>query len=401
MGTVTKRHQPGFLTWKSPGRVPQVLLYHDVIDRMTVDVMRGFGVTRRRGTEVGGVLLGKIAAGDSAAVHIYDYETVPCEYSQGPSYVLSDRDLQAFRETVARWRNDISPDQYVVGYFRSHTRDGLYLEPTDVQVFREFVKDPLAVALVVKPYATRASEAGFFLQSDGSLDTQPAPPEFQLVRAESAVVRERRPVARTFPAAVPADDDDSPADSTVPRSVDLAPVPDRPAATRPAPEPLEPPRRIDVGRPSSPMFGTYYQPQLSWRSRAAWVAFTLAAFGLGAVVGFEYGGGHIRGLGSPAEAAPAKGVADAYSIRLTAVEQGESVLVRWDRDSEAVKAALHGVLTIIEDGASKEVKLVFPELRNGTVLYRKVGQEVAFKLDLYFKQNRVLTESVTLRFPLK
>ena len=75
------------------------------------------------------------------------------------------------------------------------------------------------------------------------------------------------------------------------------------------------------------------------------------------------------------------------------------MLVRWDRESEAVKTALRGVLTITEAGVSKQVKLDFPELRNGTVLYHKLGQEVTFRLELYFKENRVFTESATVRFP--
>ena len=37
-----------------------IRLDHQVVQRMNVDVMRGFGVTRRRGTETGGLLIGKI-----------------------------------------------------------------------------------------------------------------------------------------------------------------------------------------------------------------------------------------------------------------------------------------------------------------------------------------------------
>ena len=399
---MTKNHQRGFLTWEPPGKVIQVRLDHDVIERMLVDVMRGFGVTRRRGTEVGGVLLGKIAAADTPAVLIYDYEIVPCEYAQGPSYVLSERDLQAFRETVARWRNDISPDQHVVGYFRSHTRDDLFLDDSDVRQFHQHMKDPLALALVVKPFATRASEAGFFLQSGGRIETKPHPPEFQFIASETAVPKEARPPARAVPAPVPAIEDDD-------EDYDADPVPAVPSVPPPAPAPvprLERPQPEHAGQPPLPTFGDYYpKPEPSWRTRLLWAAFTAAVFGFGSVVGYEYAALHALGSNGPARApataGSARAASDPYSVSLSAVEQDQSVLVRWDRESEAVKTALHGVLTITEGAASKEVKLEFPELRNGTVLYHKVGSQVSFRLDLYFKENRVLTESITLRFPVR
>jgi hypothetical protein len=405
---VTKKHKHGSLTWKPPGRAPAVRLDHDVIDRMTVDIMRGFGVTRRRGTEVGGVLLGKISVGEEPVVLVYDYETVPCEYSHGPSYVLSERDLQAFADVVNQWRKEISPDQYVVGYFRSHTRDGLYLDQTDAAVFHRHLKDPLAVALVIKPYATRASEAAFFLQTGGKLDSQPAPPEFQFVRAELAVPREAVPsVAQSAPVP-PSRIEEEESDEEVP--VDDAVEAAAPsAAPSSSAQPLiEPERSRRVSerslpeRPAAPIFGTYYppKPQRPWRSRLLWVVYTMAVFGFGSIIGFEYAGGEIRRLwlDIPTAATSARPIPDPYSVHLNAVEQDQSVLVRWDRDSEAVKTALHGVLTITEGSASKEVKLDFPELRNGTVLYHKVGPQVSFKLDLYFKENRVLTESLTMRF---
>jgi hypothetical protein len=156
-------------------------------------------------------------------------------------------------------------------------------------------------------------------------------------------------------------------------------------------------------RPAPPIFGTYYPPQPArrWRERMLWVAFTLAVFGFGSVVGFEYAGGEITRLrlGAATAATSTRPATDPYSVQLSAIQQDQSVLVRWDRDSEAVKTALYGVLTITEGAASKEVKLDFPELRNGTVLYHRVSQQVGFRLDLYFKENRIFTESLTLRFP--
>jgi hypothetical protein len=365
--------------------------------------MRGFGVTRRRGTEVGGVLLGRIdAAGAAPIVSIYDYEAVPCEYSQGPSYLLSERDLQVFREAVSKWRREVSPDRYVVGYYRSHTRDGLFLDENDARLFHDHIRDPQAVALVVKPYATRVCDAGFFLQKNGKLVTESSPLEFPFQSKETVEVAPGPPVtpepppAPVFVPPEPPPKPEPPAPRLVPKPrIVERPVPRPPA--QPAEQPLQPPPESPR---EQPMFSTYYPADApSWRRRSLWVAFTLAALGFGSVAGYLYGGGKIESLGSWVVQGVSKGApreTDPYSVNLTAAAQGQSVLIRWNRESSMVQAALRGVLSITENGATKEVALDAPELRNGTVLYHSASSEIRFRLDLYFKDNRMFAESVIL-----
>ncbi|HYP04822.1 MAG TPA: hypothetical protein VER03_01200, partial [Bryobacteraceae bacterium] len=77
-----------FLTWAPPGKPLVIQIDHSAMDRINVETMRGFGVTRRRGTETGGVLLGRIdRKPKTPVIYIYDIEVVPCEYAAGPSYV--------------------------------------------------------------------------------------------------------------------------------------------------------------------------------------------------------------------------------------------------------------------------------------------------------------------------
>jgi hypothetical protein len=388
--------------------MPSVKLDLDVIQQMTVDIMRGFGVTRRRGTEVGGVLLGRIVADGDPSVLIDDYETVPCEYSQGPSYVLSERDLEKFHEVTARWSRQVSPDQYAVGYFRSHTRAGLRLNEVDVSQFHQHFDDPLAVVLLVKPFATKASEASFFVQSNGRLDFEASAYEFPFVTAEQPVVRPEPPETQTA----------ATRSAAMEREIQQAPEPEAalPAVSIPVTQPKidrpnptgtqsEAPRLHErtVRAPAAPpvtMFGAYAQTEASrWRTKALWIAFTLAVFGFGALAGYQYAGGDIQGLSvtPQTQVLPAQAASDRYNAGLSAVIQDGGVLVRWDRDSEAIRSALRGVLTITENAASKQVVLDASELKNGTVLYHNAGPEIGFKLDLYFKENRMFTENVAVR----
>ena len=213
-----------------------IRLDHDVVQRMNVDVMRGFGVTRRRGTETGGLLIGMIdRKAQPAALHIQDYEVVPCEYASGPSYVLSANDKQHFRDAVGRWQPSLDRDLYAVGYFRSHTREGFSLDANDTELFREFFRDPLDVALLIKPFATRAATAGLFLQEKGALVTDRCLVEFSF--SEVVKQREQKSEAISQPEAGP-----KPAPVAAP-STSPPPV----AATKPAPPP-----KPQTPRPPSP-----------------------------------------------------------------------------------------------------------------------------------------------------
>src|SRR5437016_3398515 len=47
-----------YYVWEVPEKLT-IQLYFDVIDHMYPDIMRGLGALRRRGAEVGGILLGR------------------------------------------------------------------------------------------------------------------------------------------------------------------------------------------------------------------------------------------------------------------------------------------------------------------------------------------------------
>ena len=76
-------------------------------------------------------------------------------------------------------------------------------------------------------------------------------------------------------------------------------------------------------------------------------------------------------------------------------------MVKWDRDAAPIQAALNGVLTVTEGGNSKEVKLGFAELRNGTAMYPLVAPEITFRLEIFFKGNRSFVESAVYRRNLR
>src|SRR6266536_1432648 len=91
-----------FYVWEVPDKPVSVHLRYDVIDRMSPEILRGLGALKRRGAEVGGLLLGRSEPGLRQKVTIEDFEPIPTEYLTGPSYNLSQNDLVIFEAAIAR-----------------------------------------------------------------------------------------------------------------------------------------------------------------------------------------------------------------------------------------------------------------------------------------------------------
>lgn len=341
--------------------------------------MKGFGVTRRRGTETGGVLLGKVDPREPTILHIQDFEVVACEYASGPSYVLSETDQQKFKETVAKWKPSPERDAYAVGYFRSHTRPGFSLDEKDAVVMRDFFADPLNVALLIKPFATRPASAGFFLKEEGTLVTGGTPLEFAFELPDKVV--EIESVAK--------------------------PVVLQPAAVTPVEAPSEPlpakptirPPRITQPAEDRDLFVDHIRAPSPWVRILSRVAFCLALLAFGAACGYEFAGRQARLLEKLSVAGPAAGLPNArlYDVGLQVSPFESGVILRWNRDAAPIQAALNGVLTVIEGANSRDVKLGFAELRNGTIIYPNLAPQIRFRFQLLFSDNRSFVESAEYR----
>src|SRR5215471_2839495 len=159
--------------WEIPGKPVAVHLALDVIDNVLPEVMRAFGAVPKRGAETGGLLIGSIERESGhAIIRVEQIELVPCLYARGPSYLLSSDDRIAFESAVERWAPAPDRAQYAVGYFRSHTRDGLALSSEDVELLDRLFPGPAQIALLVRPFAAKPIQAGFFFRDNGAFLTE-------------------------------------------------------------------------------------------------------------------------------------------------------------------------------------------------------------------------------------
>src|SRR5580704_4583055 len=90
--------------WEDPGDSIIIQVSLDLVERLGNAIQQALG-TGSRGTEIGGILLGRALPGFGRAVLVEDFELVPCEHLRGASYTLSFKDRQYLGPRLARRRS--------------------------------------------------------------------------------------------------------------------------------------------------------------------------------------------------------------------------------------------------------------------------------------------------------
>jgi hypothetical protein len=321
-----------YYVWELPEKSVAVHLHLSVVDRLSAEVMRGFGLIPKRGAEIGGVLLGRIEEGPTTIVRIEDFEPVTCNYKRGASFLLSADDGVAFDETCSRTR------PHRVGYFRSHTRDGFSLTPEDIVLLERYFPSLGDVALLIKPFTTKVNVASFFFRENGAFQSS-APLEFPFRRRE--LTGEEAPPHR-------------PMMDRLPRNSEVR---------------LQPAEEIVDTVPVEPVYAVPSKSRV--RSGWVWIPMSFVFLLLGLVLGFQA----ALTMGPRSGGGPSD-----FSLGLTVTREGNNLSVKWDRDAPAVKAAQKGVLEI-EDGAFKKpLDLDVAQLRNGSILFTNSSPTVKFRM---------------------
>ncbi len=369
-----------YYVWQVPGRPIAVHLRFDVVDRMLLEVMRGFGAVPRRGAEIGGVLLGHAEESDGTTVYIDDFEVVQCEYRNGPTYQLSETDLARFDETLERWKPETSHALHPVGFYRSTTRDSVALTDDDLGLFNSRFPSASDVILQIKPFATRVSVGGFFFREGDSIRTESSYLEFPFRRKDlggGVGTRPRRQGREEAPAAPSEEFQPGPEPGPEPTSP-LFGMRSAPSERTAFPEETErefPPRTA----PAPP-------EKKASRKGNVWIPLSFIFLLLGVLLGFQ--------TAITTRASATAGLANPYTLGLRLTRSGENIHIRWDRSSPAIRSARRGVLSITDGSINKTVDLDVATLQNGSVIYRHVSGALGFRLETYPSENTSLAESI-------
>lgn len=172
-----------FYRWEVAEKAISIYFNLDLMDRLEREVLASFKAVTKRGSEIGGVMVGRVVPGAEKTISIEQFEPVECDYSRGPLYMLSDEDKVRLKQAVERVKS-LGNGLTVAGYFRSNTRRELVLDEEDIDIAKELFSDPNHVFLLVRPFAMKPSLGGFFFWENGDIRAEGSYLEFPFKRAE-------------------------------------------------------------------------------------------------------------------------------------------------------------------------------------------------------------------------
>ena len=184
-----------------PGASPSIRLNPDLVDRLEREVIDSFKSLTKRGSEVGGILLGRVAS-NPRTVFVEDFELVPCAYMRGPLYLLSDFEKRRL-EVAIRNRKNRDSHLIPVGFLRSNTRTTLAPDDEDVSVLSTYLGSSDSVLLLIKPFSMKPCLAGFFAWGNGEFQQAPDSVQFAFRRSELLPKRGPVPALRRVEAILP------------------------------------------------------------------------------------------------------------------------------------------------------------------------------------------------------
>ncbi|MBI5281230.1 MAG: hypothetical protein HY858_06055 [Candidatus Solibacter usitatus] len=283
---VTPADAPGMIVWQASDGRARIEFTRAVLERVRFEcsrAMNGLG-----STGIGGVLLGS-RAGNS--FRVLDWKPIACDHSRGPAFLLSARDaagLAAFLEGM-----EAHSGQAILGWFVSHTRQGLALTPEEEQLHSRYFPSG-SFAIVVTPDRLGNMLCAVHLQGF-------AAPAFDVVPLPG---KAREPGQRRARKSAP----DRPAPAAAAPAAPTGPAPRRPARRWPL-----------------------------------WVAASLAAVGLGVAAVVAYT------RRAPEKTAAVQAVAPIQMLSLHAGPRDGRFVISWNGEADAILYASR-VTVIIRDG---------------------------------------------------
>ena len=354
--------------WEERDRGIRIYMHAAMADRLQADVLRGAEAVPDGRREVGGILLGREEEeGGKPVVIIEDFVPAPCSYQGGPQYDVSDQDavnLEATLLRVALAGCDAPDAPSILGYYRSHMRDGLSLAPADLLVIDSYFHDPANLFLLVKNVAgTKACTAGFFFWEDGHIQSEFSSLEVALGRTPASAAGPEPEMA-----------DDLPSDLA--DMFRKAALPSAPSAPSAPPPPAKTPR--------------------AWPGyvlRAATISIATAALVVSVVT---Y-------LGAPRPPRQeAAGSMPATLLGLQVERTPPDLLVTWNRDTREILAARRATLSVlsVRDGKVQQVfELDKAKLATGSYLYMPDGDDLLLRLEVFGADDGSLAQSIRVLLP--
>src|SRR5258708_18208563 len=322
-----------YYVWDEPERPVSVHLNYQTFELIQIEVLRGLDSNGDDGVEIGGILLGRREqAAGRVNTFIEEFLPVQCGYSGGSVYSLSDGDGIKFEAALKQCKSEATKSSSVVGFFRSHLRNNVFLSPDDLSMIRRFFTDPDSVFLLIKTLPSRGCTAAFLRGEDGQIQPECAYNE-----------------------------------------VPLSPVQIAPARY-PKKQPLE------LSRPVERVPNIRRRPWFAW---GTFVVLAVVAIATVALISWMkwWGQSHVAHVG-------------AASLGLHVERSSDHLAVMWNRNSAEIVAANRAVLAIRDGSYQKAFFLNQTQLRAGMVAYKPDNQNIDFDLELYRERTQIVSDTL-------
>jgi Gram-negative bacterial TonB protein C-terminal len=348
--------------WNPEGSPVSIHMHLDAVDGMLRDLNEG-----PASQEVGGLLLGRVKAGDKPVVWIDRYERIPCAHKLGPRFLLDLPDQVGLEQAAASIL--AAGDLAVVGLYRSHLRDGFDLADSDFELIQRYFSDSSDLVLLIKPHSPSDVSARFYVH-DAEGGARPAGEPFPfrgrvLNPPEPVVIRERpRRLVPDFAQSVAEHQAETP-----PTEKSMMPPLLFMPRERDAVEdvPLTPGERLKKWLPLLP-------------------ALLLAG---GAIWWFSQSSNHHAAPAAPV-AAPN---AIARPLGLAVEPMGSAWQVSWNPNATALHDA-HSVQLFVRAGDDQNrIDLSPHDLSAGIYKYEPAGNDVTFRLEVVESSGHISAES--------
>ncbi len=370
-----------YLSWAPDGSPVSVRMNPGVVEGIAHDVVAAGE------SEVGGLLLGRVAPRSRPEVLVERYQRILCAHLSGPGFILGSAEISALEAAAA---SILAAGEFaVVGLYRSHSRPGFQLEQPDFDLIRRYFNDSTDLILLLKKNDQNAVSGRFHIW-DGVNHVQPIGGELPFQTPAGAAPR--REVAPELPA-MPEIAPKSPQERPRRLVPDFAPV-----AVEPAPS----------------LFGLSGPAQFADRNEFTgehqageklkkWLPLAAAFVVVGAVLWFFVHSG-------PRIAPPpvASNTAEAARPLGLYVDSGSGPVWRlsWNPNATALHDARNVRLFVhernegdggdISTGDQNPIDLSARDLAAASYQYRPLGSDVTFRLEVTDQAGHVSAESFRL-----
>ena len=357
---------PGEHRWRLEGKPAVVECPAETLRAVAGEVEAAFRLFPHGGLAVGGVLFGQA---EEDRVRIATTRPIHCGHAAGPSFTLSEDDHRRLEEQLRAAAEDPDLEGLVpVGWYHSHTRSGVNLTPSDIELHERHFPEPWQIAIVFRPEEGRPARLGIFVRgADGRMPAHPA-------------------LVAEAPRAVAGKSAAGSASAPPPR----APEPERPPAPQP---PAVEPEPGSAPAPAPTFQFAAGSAENPGAARRKWLGVALLA---GAAAGgwwvMSAGGGAAAGPSSPGVAEAVQNYLDRVEefwaarlrpserLRLSVVASGSNLLIRWDPGAPEFRDAAGAELSITDGPNTARIKLNLMELMQGVYSYAPLTHDVRIEM---------------------